>query len=205
MGRPADDRAGARRADAAIPGAPILADVKASQVLFDEIARAGGKPVMSQTGHSLIKAQLAETGAPLAGEMSGHIFFADRYYGFDDAVYVAVRLLGHPRARRREPRRDARQAAAGVQHARAAPAVRRGAQIRRGRGGPRPAAPARRRGRRYRRGAGARPRTAGGCCAPRTPRRSSSRAPNRRARPGSTASSSSLRRNSRQRAGAARD
>src|SRR6266446_5272132 len=76
------------------PGAPILADVKASQVLFDEIARAGGRPMMMETGHSLIKARLAETGAPLAGEMSGHIFFADRYYGFDDAVYVAVRLLG---------------------------------------------------------------------------------------------------------------
>jgi len=76
------------------PGAPIIADVKASQVLFDEVARAGGKPMMSQTGHSLIKARLAETGAPLAGEMSGHIFFADGYYGFDDATYVAVRLLG---------------------------------------------------------------------------------------------------------------
>ncbi len=76
------------------PGAPILADVKASQVLFDEIARMGGRPVMAATGHSLIKAKLAETGAPLAGEMSGHIFFADGYYGFDDAVYVAVRLLG---------------------------------------------------------------------------------------------------------------
>ncbi len=76
------------------PGAPIIADVKASQVLFDEITRAGGKPVMSQTGHSLIKSKLAETGAPLAGEMSGHIFYADRYYGFDDATYVAVRLLG---------------------------------------------------------------------------------------------------------------
>jgi phosphomannomutase len=75
------------------PGAPIIADVKSSQVLFDEIARAGGKPVMMQTGHSLIKARLAETGAPLAGEMSGHIFFADGYYGFDDAIYVAVRLL----------------------------------------------------------------------------------------------------------------
>jgi phosphomannomutase len=75
------------------PGAPILADVKSSQVLFDGIAAAGGKPVMMQTGHSLIKARLAETGAPLAGEMSGHIFFADGYYGFDDAVYVAVRLL----------------------------------------------------------------------------------------------------------------
>ena len=77
-----------------LPGAPIIADVKASQVLFDEIARAGGKPVMSQTGHSLMKVKLAETGAPLAGEMSGHIFFADRYYGYDDAIYVAVRLLG---------------------------------------------------------------------------------------------------------------
>jgi phosphomannomutase len=76
------------------PGAPILADVKASQVLFDEIARAGGKPVMAPTGHSNIKAMLAKMKAPLAGEMSGHIFFADRYYGFDDAVYVAVRLLG---------------------------------------------------------------------------------------------------------------
>jgi phosphomannomutase len=76
------------------PGAPILADVKASQILFDEIARAGGKPVMMETGHSLIKARLAETGGPLAGEMSGHVFFADRWYGFDDAIYVAVRLLG---------------------------------------------------------------------------------------------------------------
>jgi phosphomannomutase len=76
------------------PGAPILADVKASQVLFDEIARMGGRPVMSATGHSLLKAKLAELGAPLAGEMSGHIFFADGYYGFDDAIYVAVRLLG---------------------------------------------------------------------------------------------------------------
>jgi phosphomannomutase len=75
------------------PGSPIIADVKASQVLFDEIARMGGRPVMAATGHSLIKAKLAETGAPLAGEMSGHIFFADGYYGFDDAVYVAVRLL----------------------------------------------------------------------------------------------------------------
>jgi phosphomannomutase len=76
------------------PGAPILADVKASQILFDEIARAGGKPVMTESGHSLVKTRLAETGAPLAGEMSGHIFFADRWYGFDDAIYDAVRLLG---------------------------------------------------------------------------------------------------------------
>jgi phosphomannomutase len=84
----------ARDVLASHPGAPILADVKASQVLFDEIARAGGTPMMVATGHSLIKARLAETGAPLAGEMSGHIFFADRWYGFDDAIYVAVRLLG---------------------------------------------------------------------------------------------------------------
>jgi phosphomannomutase len=76
------------------PGATIIADVKASQVLFDEIAKRGGKPLMWRTGHSLIKTKMAETGAPLAGEMSGHIFFADRYYGFDDALYAAVRVLG---------------------------------------------------------------------------------------------------------------
>jgi phosphomannomutase len=76
------------------PGAEIIADVKASRVFFDEVARMGGKPVMYRTGHSLIKTRMAETGAPLAGEMSGHIFFADRYYGFDDALYAAVRLLG---------------------------------------------------------------------------------------------------------------
>jgi phosphomannomutase len=76
------------------PGATIIADVKASQVLFDEIGRAGGAPLMWKTGHSLIKAKMAETGSPLAGEMSGHIFFADKWYGFDDALYAAVRLLG---------------------------------------------------------------------------------------------------------------
>jgi phosphomannomutase len=76
------------------PGAPIIADVKASQALFDEIARLGGKPVMWKTGHSLIKAEMAERRAPLAGEMSGHIFYADGFYGHDDALYVAVRLLG---------------------------------------------------------------------------------------------------------------
>ncbi len=84
----------AREVIAERPGAQIIADVKASQVLFDEIARMGGTPLMWRTGHSLIKAKMAETGAPLAGEMSGHIFFADRYYGFDDALYAAVRLLG---------------------------------------------------------------------------------------------------------------
>ncbi len=76
------------------PGATIIADVKASQVLFDEVALAGGKPLMWRTGHSLIKAKMAELGAPLAGEMSGHVFFADKWYGFDDALYAAVRLLG---------------------------------------------------------------------------------------------------------------
>jgi phosphomannomutase len=75
------------------PGATIIADVKASQVLFDEIARMGGTPLMWRTGHSLIKTKMAEVGAPLAGEMSGHIFYGDRYYGFDDALYAAVRLL----------------------------------------------------------------------------------------------------------------
>jgi len=75
------------------PGAPIIADVKASQVLFDEIGHAGGKPVMWRTGHSLIKSKMKETKAPLAGEMSGHIFFADGYYGFDDGLYAAIRLL----------------------------------------------------------------------------------------------------------------
>ncbi|MCH8998181.1 MAG: phosphomannomutase/phosphoglucomutase [Proteobacteria bacterium] len=75
------------------PGATIIADVKASQVLFDEIARAGGRPLMWKTGHSLIKAKMAELGAPFAGEMSAHLFFADRYYGYDDALYAAVRLV----------------------------------------------------------------------------------------------------------------
>ncbi len=75
------------------PGAIVIGDVKASKGLFDEIARLGGKPLMWQSGHSLIKAKMKETGAPLAGEMSGHIFFADRFYGFDDALYAAVRML----------------------------------------------------------------------------------------------------------------
>ena len=75
------------------PGATIIADVKASQVFFDEINRMGGKALMWKTGHSLIKSKMAELGAPLAGEMSGHIFFADGWYGFDDAMYAAIRLL----------------------------------------------------------------------------------------------------------------
>ena len=75
------------------PGATIIADVKASQVLFDRVAELGGAPLMWKTGHSLIKSKMKETGAPLAGEMSGHIFFKHRWYGFDDALYAAVRLI----------------------------------------------------------------------------------------------------------------
>lgn len=75
------------------PGATIIADVKASQVLFDEVAAAGGKPLMWKTGHSLIKVKMAEVKSPLAGEMSGHVFFADTWYGFDDALYAGLRLL----------------------------------------------------------------------------------------------------------------
>ncbi|MEK9684169.1 MAG: phosphomannomutase/phosphoglucomutase [Rhodospirillaceae bacterium] len=77
------------------PNATIIADVKASQVLFDEIKRMGGRPMIWRTGHSLIKARMAEVGSPLAGEMSGHIFFADKWYGFDDGLYAAVRLLNY--------------------------------------------------------------------------------------------------------------
>ena len=76
-----------------LPGATIIADVKASQTLFDRIAELGGQPLMWKTGHSLIKAKMKETGAPLAGEMSGHIFFKHRWFGFDDALYAAVRLI----------------------------------------------------------------------------------------------------------------
>ena len=76
-----------------VPGATIIADVKASQALYDRIAELGGQPLMWKTGHSLIKTKMKETGAPLAGEMSGHIFFAHDYYGYDDALYAAVRLI----------------------------------------------------------------------------------------------------------------
>ncbi len=76
-----------------LPGATIIADVKASQMLYDRIAELGGQPLMWKTGHSLIKTKMRETDSPLAGEMSGHIFFAHEYYGFDDAQYAAVRLI----------------------------------------------------------------------------------------------------------------
>lgn len=76
-----------------LPGATIIADVKASQALYDRIAELGGKPLMWKTGHSLIKAKMKEVDSPLAGEMSGHIFFKHRWYGFDDALYAAIRLI----------------------------------------------------------------------------------------------------------------
>jgi phosphomannomutase/phosphoglucomutase len=78
---------------ARVPGAAILGEVKCSQTLYDDIARHGGRPILWKTGHSLIKTKMKEEGALLAGEMSGHLFFADRYYGYDDAIYASLRLL----------------------------------------------------------------------------------------------------------------
>ncbi|HRY85862.1 MAG TPA: phosphomannomutase/phosphoglucomutase, partial [Candidatus Omnitrophota bacterium] len=75
------------------PGAIIIGDVKSSKQVYDDIAKRGGKPIMWKTGHSLIKAKMKETGAEMAGEMSGHMFFKDRWLGFDDAVYAACRIL----------------------------------------------------------------------------------------------------------------
>lgn len=75
------------------PGAAILGEVKCSQTLYDDIARHGGRPILWKTGHSLIKTKMKEEHALLAGEMSGHIFFADRFFGFDDAVYASLRLI----------------------------------------------------------------------------------------------------------------
>jgi phosphomannomutase/phosphoglucomutase len=75
------------------PGGTIISEVKASQSLYDDIAAKGGRPIMWKTGHSLIKAKMKEESAVLAGEMSGHMFFADRYFGYDDAVYASCRLI----------------------------------------------------------------------------------------------------------------
>jgi len=75
------------------PGATVIGEVKCSKTMYDDITAHGGKAVMYKTGHSLIKAKMKETGAALAGEMSGHLFFADRYYGYDDAIYAACRLV----------------------------------------------------------------------------------------------------------------
>ncbi len=75
------------------PGAAILGEVKCSQTTYDDVARHGGRPILWKTGHSLIKTKMREEGALLAGEMSGHLFFADRYFGYDDAIYAALRLV----------------------------------------------------------------------------------------------------------------
>jgi phosphomannomutase/phosphoglucomutase len=75
------------------PGATVVSEVKCSQRLFDDIEKHGGKPIMWKVGHSLLKAKMKETGALVAGEMSGHMFFADRYFGYDDAVYAGARLI----------------------------------------------------------------------------------------------------------------
>jgi len=75
------------------PGSAVIADVKCSQTLFDDVARHGGRPIMWKTGHSLIKSKMKEEHAAVAGEMSGHFFFADRYLGFDDGIYAALRLV----------------------------------------------------------------------------------------------------------------
>jgi len=75
------------------PGATVISEVKASRVFYDQVAAAGGRPIMSATGHSLIKQRMLDENALLAGEMSGHIFYRDRYYGYDDALYASLRLL----------------------------------------------------------------------------------------------------------------
>jgi phosphomannomutase / phosphoglucomutase len=75
------------------PGATVIGEVKCSQTLYDDVAKHGGKPIMWKTGHSLIKTKMKETHALIAGEMSGHLFFADRYFGYDDALYAGLRLL----------------------------------------------------------------------------------------------------------------
>jgi phosphomannomutase/phosphoglucomutase len=75
------------------PGAAILGEVKCSQTMYDDIERQGGRAIMWKTGHSLIKTKMKEEHALLAGEMSGHLFFADRYFGYDDAIYAALRLI----------------------------------------------------------------------------------------------------------------
>ena len=75
------------------PGATFIGEVKCSQVLYDKLQELGGNPIMYKTGHSLIKAKMKQEHAELAGEMSGHMFFADRYFGYDDAIYAACRLI----------------------------------------------------------------------------------------------------------------
>ncbi len=107
------------------PGATVIYDVKCTQRLAPAIRAAGGVPMIYKTGHSLIKAKMAEIGAPIAGEMSGHIFFGERWYGFDDATYTAARLL-EILSRSNDPSAVLECAADELQHARAERALRRG-------------------------------------------------------------------------------
>ena len=101
------------------PGATIISEVKASEVLYAEIRKHGGVPIMWKAGHSLIKKKLFEVNALLAGEVSGHVFFNDKWFGFDDAVYAGARLLEILGADRRKPGRHIRFDPPGLQHPRA--------------------------------------------------------------------------------------
>ena len=99
------------------PGAPIIFEVKCSQGLVEEIERLGGQPVMYRTGHSLIKNKMKEMHAPLAGEMSGHLFFSDEYFGYDDALYAALPLCPHAGGAGQAAERSPGRAAALLCHA----------------------------------------------------------------------------------------
>ena len=162
------------------PGATIIADVKASQVLFDRIAELGGQPLMWKTGHSLIKSKMKETGAPLAGEMSGHIFFKHRWYGFDDALYAAVRLIEAVSA----SGKSLTEIMDAMPKTKATPELRfqvdESAQVRHRRGSPRPALRATAPRSTQPTAFASAPPTAGGCSAPRTRRTCWSRGPRRR-------------------------
>ena len=177
--------------------------MKASQILFDHVAELGGKPLMWKTGHSLIKSKMKETGAPLAGEMSGHIFFKHRWYGFDDALYAAVRLIEAVSASGKSLTEIMDSMPQIGRDARAALPGRRSAQVRHRRGSPRPPLGRRREGRCDRRRARQHAPTAGGCCARRTRRTCWSRGPKPRTRPGSTALSARSTTNSALRRGTA--
>ena len=133
------------------PGATFIGEVKCSQLMYDDLKARGGNPIMWKTGHSLIKAKMKETHAELAGEMSGHIFFADRYYGFDDALYSACRLIEIVANSGRPLSAPAGRPAHDRDHARNPFRLSRRAQVRRGqRGDCRLARPASNRGRGWR-------------------------------------------------------
>ena len=170
------------------PGATIIADVKASQSLFDRIAELGGQPLMWKTGHSLIKSKMKETGAPLAGEMSGHIFFKHRWYGFDDALYAAVRLIEAVSERQKPDRNHGRDAEDRSRRPSCASRSTKSASSRSSRKCATASRPTARRSMRPTASASA-PATAGGYCALPTRRMCSWLARRRRTSPASTASS----------------